>query len=119
MNEQDGFLIKTRPAEAQSSAKGATLNDGLGWTVTHPKYGKWFISRDAIIVDWKQDRAQAYPEDPAREPTDEEVETWWNEQTSWIEVAACGKQLERPDMTAHEAAWLRQMANDPDYAAIA
>ena len=90
-----------------------------GWTVSHPQYGEWFISRYAVIEDWKQDRAQAYPNEPEREPSNEEVDTWWIEQTSWIEVSANGKQLARPDMAAHEAAWLREMASNPDYAAIA
>ena len=95
------------------------LNELLGWTVQHPKYGKWFISRAAVIADWKQDYAQAYPDEPEREPTADEVETWWNEQTTWIEVAANGRQLERPNMAAWEAAWLMNMKEDADYVAIA
>lgn len=94
------------------------LSRELGWTVQHPRYGKWFMPRAAVTADWKQDRAQAYPDEPEREPTSEEVETWWCEQTTWIEVAANGTQLERPDMAAYEAEWMRQMADDADYVAI-
>lgn len=51
MNEQDGFVIKTRPASAQSSAKGATLTDVLS---TH--YGQngctlSFMSDGTIKLD--------------------------------------------------------------------
>lgn len=86
-----------------------------GWTVAHMKYGKWFISREAVIANWKQYRAQAYSDEPACEPSDETVETWFHEQISWIEVAKYGEQLERPDMAAVEAEWRRQMARDWDY----
>ena len=95
------------------------MSELLGWTVQHPKYGKWFIPRAAVIADWKQDHAQAYPDEPEREPTTDEVEVWWNEQTTWIEIAANGKQLERPDMAAWEAAWILDMKEDADYAAVA
>lgn len=86
-----------------------------GWIVSHPQYGKWFISRKAVIADWKYDRAQAYPDEPEREPTNEELEVWWSEQTTWVEVAANGKQLERPDMVAIEAMFMRKMTTDTDY----
>lgn len=99
-------------------AQVTPLTTTPGWEVSHPQYGKWFISRQAVIDDWKQDQAQAYPENAPREPEDDEVETWFAEQTSWIEVHAFGVQLERPDMAAVEAAWLRGMARDADYVAI-
>lgn len=90
--------------------------DGLpGWEATHPRYGKWFISRAAVVEDWKQDYEQAFPGKPVPEPTDDVVDVWLAEQISWIEVAARGKQLERPDMAAVEAEFLRQMAGDGDY----
>lgn len=111
--------MENQEAKNEALVGGSELNAGLGWTVSHTRYGKWFIYRDAVIADWKQDHAQAYPDEPDREPTQAEIETWWNEQTTWIEIAANGKQLERPDMAAHEAAWLRQMASDTDYVAIA
>lgn len=95
------------------------MSELLGWTVQHARYGKWFIPRSAVIADWKQDRAQAYPDEPEREPTSDEVETWWNEQTTWLEVAANGKQLERPDMAAWETLWLQHMADDLSRAADA
>lgn len=97
-----------------------TVMDGLpGWVVAHWQYGKWFISRDSVIADWKQDHAQAYPGQPVPEPSDDEIQVWFSEQTTWIEVAACGKQLERPDMAAVEIAWLRKMADDSDCVALA
>lgn len=95
------------------------MSEVPGWIVQHPKYGKWFISRAAVIADWKRDHAQAYPDEPEREPTADEVETWWNEQITWLEVAANGKQLERPDMAAWEALWLQRMADDQNCAADA
>lgn len=91
------------------------VDDLLGWEVTHPKYGKWFISRDAVIAVWKQDYAQNCPGKPVPEPADDSVDVWFAEQISWIEVAAYGKQLERPDMAAVEAAWLREMAVNSDW----
>lgn len=92
--------------------------DCTGWVVVHPRYGKWFISREAVIADWKRDHSQAYPGEPVPDPTDEDIDIWFHEQTTWIEVAAHGTQIERPDMAAVEAEWLRQMALDPDYVAL-
>lgn len=89
-----------------------------GWTVSHYRYGKWFISREAVAADWKQDHAQAYPDEPVSEPDDETIDTWFHEQISWIEVAAYGRQVERPDMAAIEAEWLRQMAHNANEATL-
>ena len=88
-----------------------------GWTVRHPRYGVWFLSRAAVAADWKQDRKQALPNEAEREPLADEIETWWNEQTSWIEVRARGVQLERPDMAAIEQAFLREMSGNSDLVA--
>ena len=87
-----------------------------GWTVEHPKYGTWFISRQSVIDDWKQDRAQAYPGEPVNEPDKGTVEIWFNEQISWIEVSKYGKQVARPDMDAFEKQWLESMMRNADCA---
>lgn len=91
------------------------IPDEPGWIVRHDKYGKWFISRAAVIIDWKQDHAQACPNEPAREPSNDEVETWFGEQISWIEIARDGKQIERPDMVAVEQSWSNDMKHNADY----
>ena len=85
-----------------------------GWVMTHPRYGKWFMPRTGVIADWKADHAEAYPGEPVPEPTNETIETWLSEQISWIEVAHYGRQLERPDMAAWEAAWLLDMQRNAD-----
>ena len=87
-----------------------------GWVMTHPRYGKWFISREAVAADWKQDHEQAYPDEPVSEPDEETVDSWFYEQISWYEVSVYGKQLERPNTAAIEVKWLREMANDADEA---
>lgn len=86
----------------------------LGWTCTHPKYGTWFISRAAIIADWKQDHKQAYPNEAEYEPCNDVVEIWRTEQTSWVEIHAYGRQIKRPNLSAHEVAWLQAMSRDVD-----
>ena len=83
-----------------------------GWKLQHPKYGVWFISRASVAKDWKKDQAQAYPDQKPREPIDQEIDTWFDEQISWCEVAAYGKQLKRPDMDAWEKEWLIKMRSD-------
>lgn len=100
------------------SSTNAVLDGLPGWAVENSKYGKWFISRDAVIVNWKQDQAKAYPDKPVKEPCDAVIEVWFNEQITWIEVSAYGKQLERPNMGAVEAAWLREMAGNSDWVAL-
>ena len=87
---------------------------GPGWVVTHPRYGKWFISREAVAADWKQDHEAAHPDEPVSEPDEETVDSWFYEQISWYEVSVYGKQLERPNTAAIEVKWLREMANDAD-----
>ena len=84
-----------------------------GWICKHPQYGTWFISRQAVINDWKEDHNRHYGIDV--EPTDDCIETWFNEQTSWSEISAYGKQLERPDMTAIEKHWLGLMKSDTSW----
>lgn len=92
-----------------------TVVDGLlGWVVSHPKYGKWFISRNAVIANMQHDYLSAHPDKPAPEPCDESIQTWFNEQISWVEVSALGKQIERPDMNAVELAWRHEMTSNTD-----
>jgi hypothetical protein len=97
-----------------------SLNEGRGpgWAIEHPQYGKWFITREAVIADWKKDYAEAYPDSSIPEPDAETIETWFAEQITWIEVAAHGAQLARPDMADVEAGFMRQMARDADYVAV-
>lgn len=84
-----------------------------GWIWKDPKYGTWFLPREAVVEDWKQDHFM-FNED-VREPTDDEVEVWYNEQTTWIEVSAFGKQLEEPDMECWKKVYLEQMKSDYEY----
>lgn len=86
---------------------------GAGWVCKHPQYGTWFISRQAVINDWKEDHRQYHGREG--EPTKGDVESWFAEQISWIEISAYGKQLERPDMTAIEKHWLGIMKSDTDW----
>ena len=90
-----------------------------GWVVKHPQYGTWFITRAAVAEDWKQDHRRAYPDDGPKEPCEEAINTWFAEQTSWIEVAARGEQIARPDMDAWEKFWREKMAGDPDPLTVA
>lgn len=84
-----------------------------GWICKHPQYGTWFISRQAVINDWKEDHRQYHGREG--EPTKEDIESWFNEQTSWVEISAYGEQLERPDMVAYEKKLLDQMRQDTDW----
>lgn len=89
---------------------------GKGWILTHDKYGTWFLPRQAVIEDWKR-----YMEEfdwdglAAREPNEDEIETWFTEQTSWIEVKAYGKLLEKPDMNKWFEHFMNQMSHDTDW----
>lgn len=85
------------------------VNEIGGWTVTDPKYGVWFITKAAVIADWKQDREQAYPGEPVPAPDEETIETWFNEQISWIEVHRDGVQIAGPDMQAWEQRFYEEM----------
>lgn len=85
-----------------------------GWICTHPDYGTWFISRASVAKDWARDQKDYYgTEHPAAD--DEAIETWLHEQIGWMEVAAYGKQLIKPDMSAFERRLMQQMARDTDY----
>lgn len=82
----------------------------VGWICKHPWYGTWFISRQAVINDWKEDHERFYG--TREEPSGGAVEAWFAEQISWVEISAYGKQLERPDMTVIEKHWLGIMKSD-------
>jgi len=86
-----------------------------GWVIQHDRYGKWFISRQIVINEWKKDQADAYPDEASREPTDDEIDMWFYQQITWIEVAQFGRQLERPDMNKWEREWRQAMKRNPDY----
>lgn len=113
--ELRAWVEKMAQPEARSALwiSGAAL-PGRGWVCEHDRYGTWFISREAVIEDWKQDRKQAYPDAAECEPHHQAVQTWFNEQISWIEIHLSGVQLKRPDVAAHEAGWLFAMSRDTD-----
>lgn len=102
-------------APVSDAPECAALPNEAGWIAEHPKYGKWFMPRSAVVADWKQDQRDAYPGEVEREPDDGMVECWFCEQISWIEVRRDGRQLQRPDMGVFEAAWMRDMERDWDY----
>jgi len=90
-----------------------------GWICTHYQYGTWFISREAVANDWKKDHRSYYKDDKTeanREPSREEIDTWFREQISWIEINRFGKQTRRPNMELIEKQWLKSMKEDPDWA---
>lgn len=84
-----------------------------GWICKNGKYGTWFLSKEAVIKDWKNH--QAYHGNTQVEPMDESIDSWFNEQISWIEVSAYGKQLEEADMKAWERIWLEEMKYNTNY----
>lgn len=92
----------------------ATPNEP-GWICEHPRYGKWFISRAAVIEDWKRDQSEVYPDKPAREPDNEDIRIWFNENTSWIEVNFLGRQLAQPDVKPFKKSWLEEMKRNMNY----
>ena len=81
-----------------------------GWIWEHPAYGTWFISRQSVIEDWKQDHLREYGD--AREPDEDEVQTWYDEQTTWIEVSAYGKQTKEADMDYWKIKFLEEMKHN-------
>lgn len=85
-----------------------------GWTLQHPKYGKWFLPYEAVVEDWKKDYREYYKKEP-EEPDESTIQTWYHEQFGWCEVYHYGKQLEKPDMQAWEIFFLSQMKKDTDY----
>lgn len=87
-----------------------------GWIVFHPKYGRWFVPRKSVIDDWKQDQKRAYPEKTEQEPSEGDVEVWWSQQFSWIEVEKHGTQLDRPNMDFFERQFMEDMKNNVDNA---
>ena len=87
-------------------------NSTKGWTIDHPKYGKWFISRQAVIDDWKKDHLAYYPHEGERDPSPKEVETWFDEQITWFEVQSVGEQISQPDMKKWEVLWRNNMKTD-------
>jgi hypothetical protein len=98
---------------AANDESRSTAKLGAGWLVTHPYYGKWFISKEAVVADWKQDHLEYYGVDA--EPEDTDVEVWFNEQISWIEIAKRGVQIKRADWVAIEANFMLLMTQNPDY----
>lgn len=85
-----------------------------GWICKNGKYGTWFISKQAVIDDWKTANKRAGIV-VSEELNESEVLTWFNEQISWVEVAAYGKQVEVADMKAWERVFLSDMKEDTDY----
>lgn len=91
-----------------------TVNEEQGWKVSDEKYGTWFISKNSVIQDWKQDHRQAYPGEPVPEPDEQTIQTWFYEQISWIEIAQYGIKLQGPDMLAWERHFMEQMQRNPN-----
>jgi len=85
-----------------------------GWIWKSEKYGVWFLPRQTVIDDWKQDHKSAYNED--REPENDEVRIWLDEQTGWCEVANNGVQIKEPDMNYWKKLFLEQMKRDTNWA---
>lgn len=109
-------MANEKTHQSATTEQSAVSPPAPGWTVNHPRYGTWFISTAAVVEDWKKDHEQAYPGEPVPEPDEETIAIWFAEQISWIEVAALGTQLARPDFEAFEQAWLADMASNPDCA---
>lgn len=80
-----------------------------GWLCTSEDYGKWFISRKAVIEDWTKDQLDAYGSVPDK-INDQDIDTWFGEQVGWCEIARYGVQLEEP---AHN--YMAAMKCDTDY----
>lgn len=85
-----------------------------GWICSNQEYGTWFISRYLVIKDWQRDQLEYYGRE-ATEIDGDEIETWFNEQISWVEVAHYGIQLKRPDMIAIEKSFYDVMKRDTDW----
>lgn len=85
-----------------------------GWVCRSREYGEWFLSREAVINDWKRDQKEAFGKVPDSVDNDT-VDTWFHEQISWTEVAAYGVQLSRPDMASFERSFMQTMKGDTDW----
>ena len=105
-------MTNTDPSAAMAPA---IYLQGPGWRIAHPRYGVWFIARDAVAADWAQDYAQAYPGKPVPKPSAESIDTWFAEQIGWCEVKVYGVQLERPKMLDFEKSFQESMSRDTDY----
>lgn len=107
--------------DLDTSSKSSVISNkhlysqGPGWRLVHPRYGVWFIARDAVAADWAQDYAQAYPGKPVPKPSKESIDTWFAEQIGWCEVKVYGVQLERPKMFDFEKSFQESMSRDTDY----
>ena len=66
-----------------------------GWICESEDYGKWFISRKAVIEDWTKDQLNAYGSAPD-EIDEQNIDTWFDEQIGWSEIARYGVQLNEP-----------------------
>ena len=109
----EGAIALYEAPQPQADARDVVpLPNERGWICKHPKYGTWFMSWAAVVKDLKQFREQF---DDYNEPTEEDVDVWWREQTGWSEIEAYGSQMENPDMKYLEAAFRRQMKEDPDH----
>lgn len=123
--EDGGYIVDETTAKAfaawqaahravpQAAARDMVpLPNERGWICKYSKYGTWFMSWAAVVKDLKQFREQF---DDYNEPTEEDVYVWWREQTGWSEIESLGLQIEPPDMEHIEAAFRRQMKEDPDH----
>lgn len=87
----------------------ATTTGERGWVCKHDMYGVWFLSFDAV----KAERMEALKhENEPPQMADSDVETWFHQQCGWVEVAARGVQLEKPDMAAWEQRFYSTMRED-------
>lgn len=85
--------------------------DEPGWICEHPRYGRWFISRKAVMNDLNNYRND-YGDEPESDIMSSDVDSWWVEQCGWPEVYDAGVQLARPNMAMHEALFKKAMGAD-------
>jgi len=83
-----------------------------GWIWKSKEYGTWFISKQAVTKHWQDDRLELYGE--LRDPTQEQLELWHNEQITWVEVNLYGEMLEGPDMNYWKEVFWQRMKTDYD-----
>ena len=95
--------------------KNSTNDAGQrGWLCKHDQYGTWFLSFDAVKAD-KLEALKDMEKDASKLClSDADVESWFYEQCGWVDVAARGVQLEKPDMAAWEKQFYESMREDGD-----
>jgi hypothetical protein len=80
------------------------------WTMTHPQYGTWKVTREAVAKDYR--KYQEEFGDEVTEADDDTITTWFDEQWSWFEVKHYGELLEKPDFDKIWQGFLSKMDGD-------